>query len=428
MNIQAIHPAEQLVMFMQRIYDKGLTTTSGGNLSIMDEEGNIWITPAAIDKGSLNVCDIVCVKPDGSVQGKHRPSSELPFHRAVYAMRPDLKAVLHAHPPALVSFSVARKVPNVDLLPTVRKLCPEMRISPYAVPGGEELGKNIGKCFMEGCDLVVLENHGVCIGGTDLSAAFLRFETLEYAATVEMLACRIGQPKTVSEQQSGNVDWCSINRQELTLRDRSAEECLARREMIELIRRAYRLGLLTGSQGVFSVRLSENSFLITPADIDRAYMEPDDLVFIEDCGADQEHGLSHTAALHQMIYRLHPEISSVFAAQPVHAMAFAVTAATFNTRIIPESYVLLRDVKRIPFGQKESNLQDTAAYFSETVPAAIVEHDCVIVTGNSALQAFDRLEVMELTAKSIMNAGSIGTMVDITDEEIEDIKSAFHLK
>ena len=129
-----------------------------------------------------------------------------------------------------------------------------------------------------------------------------------------------------------------------------------------------------------------------------------------------------------MIYRLHPEISSVFAAQPVHAMAFAVTAATFNTRIIPESYVLLRDVKRIPFGQKESNLQDTAAYFSETVPAAIVEHDCVIVTGNSALQAFDRLEVMELTAKSIMNAGSIGTMVDITDEEIEDIKSAFHLK
>ena len=66
MNINYIHPADQLVMFMQRIYDKGLTTTSGGNLSIMDNDGNIWITPASVDKGSLTRNDIVCVNP-GSV-------------------------------------------------------------------------------------------------------------------------------------------------------------------------------------------------------------------------------------------------------------------------------------------------------------------------------------------------------------------------
>ena len=102
MNINYIHPADQLVMFMQRIYDKGMTTTSGGNLSIMDEDGNIWITPAGVDKGTLNRNDIVCVKEDGTVIGMHKPSSELPFHAAVYKMRPDLKAVLHAHPPALV--------------------------------------------------------------------------------------------------------------------------------------------------------------------------------------------------------------------------------------------------------------------------------------------------------------------------------------
>ena len=79
MNINYIHPADQLVMFMQRIYDKGMTTTSGGNLSILDEEGNIWITPAGVDKGTLNRNDIVCVKPDGTTVGMHRPSSELPF-------------------------------------------------------------------------------------------------------------------------------------------------------------------------------------------------------------------------------------------------------------------------------------------------------------------------------------------------------------
>ena len=158
MNINYIHPADQLVMFMQRIYDKGMTTTSGGNLSIMDEDGNIWITPAGVDKGTLNRNDIVCVKADGTRVGMHKPSSELPFHEAVYKMRPDLKAVLHAHPPALVSFSIARKCPNLDLMPSVRKMCPEVKIATYAVPGSDELGENIGKCFREGCDIVLLEN------------------------------------------------------------------------------------------------------------------------------------------------------------------------------------------------------------------------------------------------------------------------------
>ena len=82
MNIQYIHPADQLVMFMQRIYDKGLTTMSGGNLSIRDTEGNIWVTPAGIDKGTLTRRDIICVRPDGTCEGPHKPSSELPFHRS----------------------------------------------------------------------------------------------------------------------------------------------------------------------------------------------------------------------------------------------------------------------------------------------------------------------------------------------------------
>ena len=156
MNINYIHPADQLVMFMQRIYDKGLTTTSGGNLSILDDDGNIWITPAGVDKGTLSRHDIICVKPDGTQVGPHRPSSELPFHAAVYKMRPDLKAVLHAHPPALVSFSIARKLPDPDLMPSVQKMCPEVKMAVYAVPGSAQLGENIGKCFADNCDIVRL--------------------------------------------------------------------------------------------------------------------------------------------------------------------------------------------------------------------------------------------------------------------------------
>ena len=76
MNIQYIHPADQIVMFMQRIYDKRLTTMSGGNLSIRDTEGNIWITPAGIDKGTLTRRDIICVRPTAPARARtsRRPS------------------------------------------------------------------------------------------------------------------------------------------------------------------------------------------------------------------------------------------------------------------------------------------------------------------------------------------------------------------
>lgn len=207
MNIQYIHPADQLVMFMQRIYDKGLTTTSGGNLSIMDSDGNIWITPASVDKGTLNRKDIICVHPDGSCEGPHKPSSELPFHQSVYRMRPDLKAVLHAHPPALVAFSIIRKIPNLDLIPSVRKVCPEVRIAKYDVPGSDALGERIGTVFADGCDIAILENHGVCIGAPDMFMAFQRFETLNYSAELEILAGRIGTVKSLDKdaQQIGRA-------------------------------------------------------------------------------------------------------------------------------------------------------------------------------------------------------------------------------
>lgn len=429
MNINYIHPADQLVMFMQRIYDKGMTTTSGGNLSIMDEDGNIWITPAGVDKGTLNRNDIVCVKADGSVMGMHKPSSELPFHAAVYKMRPDLKAVLHAHPPALVSFSIVRKSPNLDLMPSVRKMCPEVKIATYAVPGSDELGDNIGKCFLEGCDIVLLENHGVCIGAKDMFTAFQQFETLDYAANLEILAKRIGSPKPLDAA----AYQVSQTRTHLKMDDfipsgHSVEELAARRDMITLIKRSYKQGLFTATHGSYSVRLSDGSFLITPFGMDRAYLEEDDLVRVKAGMKEMGKTPSRAVGLHEKIYELHPEISAVLLAQPVHAMAFAVTETEFDPRTIPESYILLRDVRRMPYGQNYIKQDLTAEYFGEATPAALVENDCVIVTGSTLLQAFDRLEVMESTAHSIINATAVGDIVHISTDEIEDLKVAFHLK
>ena len=90
MRFEMLHPADQLVMMLDRIYHYGMTTTSGGNLSVLDDNGDIWITPSGIDKGSLTRRDIMQVKPDGTVIGPHTPSVELPFHRHIYKLRPDI--------------------------------------------------------------------------------------------------------------------------------------------------------------------------------------------------------------------------------------------------------------------------------------------------------------------------------------------------
>lgn len=429
MNIQYSHPADQIVMFMQRVYDKKLTSMSGGNLSIRDNEGNIWITPASIDKGSLTRKDIICVRPNGDCEGPHAPSSELPFHRSVYKLRPDLNAVLHAHPPALVAFSVVRRLPELNLTPTVRYMCKNIKMAAYAIPGSQALSAEVGKVFEQGCNIALLENHGVCVGAADMLTAFQQFETLNYAAELEALATRRGEIRPLAETacQMSKTSVCSELRN-VSPQPCSSEELAARRDLIALIRRSYKMGLFTAAQGTYSTRLSDGSFIITPLHADPAYLEADDLVRIQDGAKEPGKTPDADVLLHQKIYDKNPQIGAIAFAQPVHSMVFAVTDMPFDTRTIPESYILLRDVKRIPFEAAYQNLDDVAAEFDNAHPVLLVENKSVIVTGASMLQVFDCLEVMEMTAASILKAQALGTIAHIPSDEIAALKTAFHLE
>lgn len=429
MNIQYIHPADQIVMFMQRVYDKKLTSMSGGNLSVRDNEGNIWITPASIDKGSLTRRDIICVRPNGDCEGPHAPSSELPFHRSVYKLRPDLNAVLHAHPPALVAFSVVRRLPELNLTPTVRYMCNNIKMAAYAIPGSQALSAEVGKVFEQGCNIALLENHGVCVGAADMLTAFQQFETLNYAAELEALATRRGEIRPLSEAacQMSKTNVCSELRN-VSPQPCSSEELAARRDLIALIRRSYKMGLFTAAQGTYSTRLSDGSFIITPLHADPAYLEADDLVRIQDGAKEPGKTPDADVLLHQKIYDKNPKIGAIAFAQPVHSMVFAVTDMPFDTRTIPESYILLRDVKRIPFEAAYQNLDDVAAEFDNAHPVLLVKNKSAMVTGASMLQVFDRLEVMEMTAASILDAQALGTIAHIPSDEIAALKTAFHLE
>ena len=159
LDTKLMHPADQLVLIISRIYRSGMTTTSGGNLSIMDDNGDIWITPAGIDKGSLRPQDIICVKTDGTIVGPHRPSSELPFHQALYKMRPKMKSVIHAHPPALVTFSIVHEIPNTSIIPQARVSSQTNQAYYWDSESGQSVANNLTVELDQAVSDVILENH-----------------------------------------------------------------------------------------------------------------------------------------------------------------------------------------------------------------------------------------------------------------------------
>ena len=428
MRFDLLHPADQLVMLMARIYRYGMTTTSGGNLSIRDTNGDIWITPSGIDKNSLTRNDIIQVKPDGTLIGIHRPSVELPFHREIYRIRPDLRGIVHAHPPTLVAFSLARRIPNTHLVPNAQLVCGPIAMAKYGVPGSEQLGKNIAEEFQKGYNTVLLENHGVVCGAQDIFGAFMSFETLDFCGRLEIDANKLGAPRSLTEEEiQMDSQKAHPPLDAFVSRNVSSEECAARRDMCVMIHRAYDQRLFTSTQGTFSLRLEDGSFLITPYMKDRKYLEPEDIVRIKGGMCETGKTPSRSALLHQRIYETHENIRSIIIAHPPAIMAFAVTDAVFDSRLIPESYIMLRDVKRIPYTASALDIENTAAAFSEQSPVVIQDNKCVYVTGNSLLNAFDRLEVLEYSAAAMIAAGDIGPVVMITEPEVEEIKVAFGL-
>ncbi len=427
MTRQLTHPRDQIMQTMDRIYRYRMTTTSGGNLSIRDDSGDVWISPARVDKGNLTRNDIVCVKPDGTVEGPHPPSSEFPFHKAIYEARPDLRSIVHAHPVALVAFSICGKTPDTRLFHQAHSVCGQTGFAPYGLPGSEQLGRNIAESFSAGCDSVILENHGVVVGGESLPHAFQRFEAFEFAAKTIIKGRQLGAVRYLTDQQLEQAHSRSVALQKYKPETASSEEMELRRQLCEFIRRGCRQRLLISTEGSFSARLGDDSFVITPTQKDRERLGIDDLVLINGDRREAGRKASRAVFAHQAIYRKHPHVQAIAFAHPVNATAFSVTDSTFDARTIPESYVFLRDVARVPYGVQYRNDGSIADSISVASPAAILENDGVLVTGSSVLDTFDRLEVLESTAEAVINARAVGEVSVMSEDVISELRDAFGL-
>lgn len=424
MHTRWLHPRDELVATMRRIYRHKMTTTSGGNLSIRDPDGGIWITPSRVDKGSLQPTDIVHVASDGKTTGLHPPSSEFPFHREIYRRRPDIKAIVHAHPGALVAFSICRLVPDTRVQSHAHSVCGRVAIAPYACPGTAELGEKIAATFADGADCVLLENHGVVIGGLDLQEAFQRFETLEFVAQTLIHAHALGPVKVLAPAHLGVETMPEFG--ELPETAPTNREKELRSDLCRFVHRAYEQRLLISTAGAFSARLDGGEFLVTPRRRDRLEVAPPGIVRATRTACERGKRPSRAALLHALIYERHPEVGAVINAQPAYASAFCMTNTPFSTRTIPESYIVLNDTPQLPFLRIVEDAERIVAEVSlGKRPVVLIENEGAVVLGKNLLDAFDRLEVLEATSEALQLARPLGPLVPMPAEAIDELRRVF---
>ena len=173
--------SEQIAYFMCRLYKCGLTTTSGGNISARCGD-KVLITPSATDKGRMTADQIGTLDMDCNIVGKNfKPTIESRMHMGIYKRRPDVQAVVHAHPVYASAFAASKRRISIKYLAEAFVVLGKIAYAPYACMGSNELAQIVGDAA-EKSDCIVMRNHGIIALGKNLLQAFDRLEVLENAA------------------------------------------------------------------------------------------------------------------------------------------------------------------------------------------------------------------------------------------------------
>jgi L-fuculose-phosphate aldolase len=186
---------QQIVEIGRRIYELGFVAASDGNVSARLYDGRILTTPTMVCKGRMTEDMLVLVDINGTKlrRDERSPSSEFSMHKAIYSLRPDVHAVVHAHPPFGTGFAVANVPLDKPLLSEVILTLGCVPLTAYGTPSTHELPDSLSP-FIPHHDALLLANHGAVAYGPDLEMAFARMETLEHFAKITLIARMVGRP------------------------------------------------------------------------------------------------------------------------------------------------------------------------------------------------------------------------------------------
>jgi L-fuculose-phosphate aldolase len=190
-----------IVEIGKRIYAKGFVASNDGNFSIRISDDEVLITPTGMSKGYLSPDQIIKVNMSGEqIEGYLKPSSELPFHLKIYQILPDVKSVVHAHPPVSTAFAVAGIPLDDMILPEAILSLGCIPLAKYGTPGTEELVETVEETIRR-CDAILMANHGALTVGPDIYTAYYKMETMEHFAHIDWLARTLGQVNQLGEDE-----------------------------------------------------------------------------------------------------------------------------------------------------------------------------------------------------------------------------------
>jgi L-fuculose-phosphate aldolase len=191
----------EIVLVCRRLWERGLIAGPDGNVSVRLAQDRILVTPAGMSKVDVRAADLVEVRLDGRrTRGTRPPSSELAVHLRIYARRPDVGAIVHAHPPVATGFAVAGEGFASCVLPEVIFQMGWVPLIPYEMPGTEALARQFDP-FIATHDAFLMANHGAVTAGPTLSIAHQRMEGLEHTARILLTSRLLGRVNELSPEQ-----------------------------------------------------------------------------------------------------------------------------------------------------------------------------------------------------------------------------------
>ena len=197
------HIRRDIIRICHHLYQRRFVVGTEGNVSVRVAADRFWITPTGCHKGWLEPDELLLVDLEGQVHvGFGQPSSEMPMHLALYTYRPDIFAVIHAHPPLATALTVAGYTLDSTLLPESVVALGEVPTVPYQMPTTPQFAHAVGAA-MRHAEAALLEQHGSVTVGTSLQMAFNRMEIVERVAQVFYLAKTLGG---VRQLPAGEID------------------------------------------------------------------------------------------------------------------------------------------------------------------------------------------------------------------------------
>jgi len=188
----------EIVEFGRMLHLSGFIAATDGNLSVRLDERRILITPTGMSKGAMRPSDLMITDMDGRrVKGKREVTSEIGMHLLIYRMRPDIQAIVHAHPRTATGFAAAGIALNQPLVCEVVIGLGQIPLAPYGTPGTPELARTLEPLIPD-YDAILMANHGVVTYGSDLRCAYMKMETVEHFAQITLVTRMLGQQQPLA--------------------------------------------------------------------------------------------------------------------------------------------------------------------------------------------------------------------------------------